>query len=175
MAPPWLAAPAGGGNWNVATSTLSDGVHSITARATDLAGNQNTSAALSVTIDTVGTPPVVVGITTDSGSSSTDGITNDTTLTVSGTAEANAAVKVFDGATLLSTVTASAAGTWSYVDSRTLDEWQRSQLHRHRDRCRREHERRLEHLRGHDRYHSAGRALGPRPDRRHRHRIVEHR
>jgi VCBS repeat-containing protein len=114
------SGPATGGSWSITTSALSDGVHSITARATDLAGNQTTSAALSVTIDTVAAAPVVTGITTDSGSSATDGITNDTTLTVNGTAEANAVVKVFDGTTQLGTATASAAGAWSFVDSRTL-------------------------------------------------------
>jgi flagellar hook assembly protein FlgD len=42
------------GNYSVTTSTLSDGVHSITATATDVAGNVSAaSAALSVTIDTV--------------------------------------------------------------------------------------------------------------------------
>jgi VCBS repeat-containing protein len=106
--------------WSIATSSLADGVHSITARATDAAGNQTTSTALSVTIDSVGAAPVVTGITTDTGSSSTDGITNDTTLTVNGTSEANAVIKVFDGVTQLGTATASAAGAWSFVDSRTL-------------------------------------------------------
>ena len=44
-----------------------------------------------------------------------DGITNDNTLTLSGTAEANATVKVFDGATLLGSVAANASGAWSYT------------------------------------------------------------
>ena len=44
-----------------------------------------------------------------------DGITNDNTLTLSGTAEANATVKVFDGATLLGSVVANASGAWSYT------------------------------------------------------------
>ena len=75
---------------------------------------------MSVTIDTAAAAPSVTGITTDSGSSSTDGITNDTTLTVNGTAEAGTAVKVFDGATQLGTATAAAGGTWTFVDTRTL-------------------------------------------------------
>ncbi len=49
---------ATGGNYSIAVSTLSQGVHSITARATDVAGNVSVaSGALAVTIDT--TAPVV--------------------------------------------------------------------------------------------------------------------
>ena len=44
-----------------------------------------------------------------------DGITNDNTLTLSGTAEANATVKVFDGATLLGSAVANGSGAWSYT------------------------------------------------------------
>ena len=76
--------------------------HSFTATATDAAGNTGAaSTALAVTIDT--TAPVAPSITafsTDSGVVG-DGITNDTTLTLTGTAEANSTVKVYDGATLL--------------------------------------------------------------------------
>ena len=39
-----------------------------------------------------------------------DGITNDNTLTLTGTAEANATVKVYDGATLLGSATANGTG-----------------------------------------------------------------
>ncbi len=49
---------ATGGNYSIAVSTLSQGVHSITARATDVAGNVSVaSGALALTIDT--TAPVV--------------------------------------------------------------------------------------------------------------------
>ena len=44
-----------------------------------------------------------------------DGITNDNTLTLTGTAEANATVKVYDGATLLGSAVASGTGAWSYT------------------------------------------------------------
>ena len=44
-----------------------------------------------------------------------DGITNDNTLTLTGTAEANATVKVYDGATLLGSATANGAGAWSFT------------------------------------------------------------
>jgi hypothetical protein len=49
---------ATGGNYSIAVSTLSQGVHSITARATDVAGNVSVaSGALALTVDT--TAPVV--------------------------------------------------------------------------------------------------------------------
>ena len=71
--------------------------------------------ALSVTIDTVA--PLrrrIASFSTDSGTVG-DGITNDNTLTLSGTAEANATVKVFDGATLLGSVAANGSGAWTYT------------------------------------------------------------
>src|SRR5207245_1852789 len=43
----------GSGNWSITTSALADGTYSITAKATDTAGNVSVvSSALSVTIDT---------------------------------------------------------------------------------------------------------------------------
>ena len=44
-----------------------------------------------------------------------DGITNANTLTLTGTAEANSTVKVYDGATLLGSATANGSGAWSYT------------------------------------------------------------
>ena len=64
------------------------GTFNVTARLTDAAGNASpNSAATPVTVDT-SAPTAVVAITaiaTDSGTSSSDYVTNDTTLTVSGT------------------------------------------------------------------------------------------
>ena len=73
------------------------------------------STALSVTIDTTApVAPSIASFSTDSGTAG-DGITNDNTLTLTGTAEANATVKVYDGATLLGSATANGAGAWSYT------------------------------------------------------------
>ena len=90
--------------------------HSLTATATDAAGNTGVaSAALSVTIDTTApVAPTIASFSTDSGTVG-DGITNDNTLTLTGTAEANATVKVFDGATLLGSAVANGSGAWSYT------------------------------------------------------------
>ena len=110
------AAANGSGAWSYTTAALANGAHSLTATATDAAGNTSAaSAALAVTIDT--TAPVAPSITSFSTDSGTvgDGITNDNTLTLTGTAEANATVKVFDGATLLGSAVANGSGAWSYT------------------------------------------------------------
>ena len=69
------------------------------------------STALAVTIDTTApVAPTIASFSTDSGVVG-DGITNDNTLTLTGTAEANSTVKVYDGATLLGTVAANGSGS----------------------------------------------------------------
>ncbi len=106
----------GTGAWTYTTAALANGAHSLTATATDAAGNTGTaSAALNVTVDTTApVAPSIASFSTDSGTVG-DHITNDNTLTLTGTAEANSTVKVFDGATLLGSVTASGTGAWTYT------------------------------------------------------------
>jgi pectate lyase len=89
------------GKWSFTpTLALSEGVHAITAKATDLAGNTGAaSSEVSLTIDV--TAPV------------SPAITSVTATTISGTAEVGSTVKIFDGSTLLGTTTASINGTWS--------------------------------------------------------------
>src|SRR5207245_766515 len=79
-------------------------------------GNVSTeSSGFAVTIDTTApTAPAVTGITTDSGSNSSDGITNDTTLVSTGTAEANSSVQVVKGGVSSGTTTANGSGAWSF-------------------------------------------------------------
>jgi hypothetical protein len=98
--------------------SLADGTHSITAKATDSAGNVSAeSTALSITVDTTTpTAPTALALAAadDTGASATDGITRQTTaLTITGTAEANSTVELFDGTTSLGTATASATGTFT--------------------------------------------------------------
>ena len=96
------ATANGSGAWSYTTAALANGAHSFTATATDVAGNTSAaSAALSVTVDTIApVAPTIASFSNDSGVTG-DGITNDNTLTLTGTAEANSTVKVYDGATLL--------------------------------------------------------------------------
>ncbi len=44
-----------------------------------------------------------------------DHITNDNTLTLTGTAEAGSTVKVYDGTTLLGSAIANGSGAWTYT------------------------------------------------------------
>jgi hypothetical protein len=110
------------GTWSVTTSALSPGSHDLTATATDVAGN---TSAMSLPLDPIiGGPapgaPTIASYSNDSGVAG-DGITNDNTLTLTGTAAANSTVKVFDGATQIGTATASASGAWSYTTSALAD------------------------------------------------------
>lgn len=107
------------GAWTLVTGALATGNHNFTAKATDAAGN--TGAASSVVVGNVLPPksntpdaPKIVSFSNDSGIAG-DGITNDNTLTLKGTAAANSTVKVFDGAAQLGTVTANASGAWTYT------------------------------------------------------------
>lgn len=81
---------SGGGAWSITLGVaLTDGVHSITAKATDNVNNISVSPALLVTIDTfvsVNTTPDMTAAT-DSGINN-DNITNDNTPTFTGTSEA---------------------------------------------------------------------------------------
>lgn len=72
---------------------LGAGLRSFTAAATDLAGNAGPASAAYV-VNTGLASPVFTAISTDSGSSSTDRLTNDATLVLSGTAPSGATVSV---------------------------------------------------------------------------------
>ena len=58
--------------------------------------------------------PTITGISTDTGSSVTDGITQDRTLIFSGKALANSAVQVLQGTTVIGTALATTTGDWSF-------------------------------------------------------------
>ena len=104
------------GAWSFATAVLTDGNHSFTATATDASGN--TSAASSVTtviVDTVApVTPTISLQSVDSGTAG-DGITNVNVISLTGTAEINSTIKVYDGTTLLGSATANADGVWNFV------------------------------------------------------------
>ncbi|OBV38943.1 Ig-like domain-containing protein, partial [Janthinobacterium psychrotolerans] len=116
----------GSGAWSIPSSTLADGVHNLTVKATDAAGNTSVvSSALQITIATVGVAPTGLALapSSDSGVSSVDGITSITMPTVTGTAPANSIVTLYDsdGSTVLGTATAT-GGTWSITPTVALAE-----------------------------------------------------
>ncbi len=101
------------GVFAITTTALANGPHSITAQATDAAGNTGTaSATYALTIDTIA-PAAPTGLTldptTDSGTKG-DGITNFTQVKIDGTAEPGSSVTLYDtdGTTVLGTGIASA-------------------------------------------------------------------
>jgi Ca2+-binding RTX toxin-like protein len=112
---------SGTGAWSYTTAALADGAHSVTATATDAVGTSGASTALAVTIDTTAPgSPTISSFSNDTGLVG-DGITADNTLTLTGTAEANSTVKVFDGTTQIGTVTANASGAWNYTTATLAD------------------------------------------------------
>ncbi|MBA5248977.1 MAG: hypothetical protein FE834_05510, partial [Gammaproteobacteria bacterium] len=93
---------------------------SITAKATDSAGNPPSpaSTALLVTVDNLSpdAPTDLKLLTTDdTGSSSTDNITNKTRVTITGKAEANSFVELLNHDTSLGTVTTDSDGNFRKV------------------------------------------------------------
>ncbi|MET3623660.1 Ig-like domain-containing protein [Burkholderia ambifaria] len=72
-----------GVHWNTSFSAI-EGLNNVQVRQIDVAGNTSSASSLSFTLDTSATAPGVV-LTTDSGSSGTDHITNVGTLNVTGT------------------------------------------------------------------------------------------
>jgi hypothetical protein len=115
------ATADGSGAWSFTTASLDDGGHSFTATATNGDGTSDPSTALDVTVDTAApTAPTIASFSDDSGVVG-DGVTNDNTLTLSGSAEAGSTVTVYDGTTSLGTTTADGSGAWSYTTSVLAD------------------------------------------------------
>ena len=72
------------GNWTFNTGTLAAGNHSLTATATDGNGTSADSTPLSVTIDVTAPSTPTVALSNDTGSSGSDQVTNDASLTLTG-------------------------------------------------------------------------------------------
>ena len=118
------ATANGSGNWSLTTSTLSNGVtYAFTAKATDAAGNESVASNVyTVTVDTQAPDaPVITAVTDDispvTGTVASGGSTNDTAVSISGTAEAGSTVVVYNGAVSLGTATANGSGNWSLTTS----------------------------------------------------------
>ncbi|MEG0001447.1 Ig-like domain-containing protein, partial [Comamonas sp.] len=113
----------GGGVWSITSNALAEGTHTLTAKATDVAGNVSAaSAGLTVTIDA--TPPAAapapnLDAGSDSGASDSDNITYVSTPLINGTAEANSTVTLYDtgGTTVLGITVANPLGDWSITSS----------------------------------------------------------
>ncbi|QVV61185.1 BapA/Bap/LapF family large adhesin [Leclercia sp. Colony189] len=120
------------GAWSITLAQpLDDDTYSLTLTATDPAGNESPrSAPFTLVVDTSAGEVLITGANDNvdpvSGNVANGGSTNDNTPTLSGTAEAGSSVAIYDGITLLGTVTASATGAWSFTPTRVLAEGQHS-------------------------------------------------
>ncbi|WP_230948362.1 beta strand repeat-containing protein, partial [Burkholderia stagnalis] len=72
----------GGHTWNTSFSAV-EGLNDVQVRQTDIAGNTSSATSFSFTLDTSATAPGVA-LTTDSGSSASDHVTNVGTLNLTG-------------------------------------------------------------------------------------------
>src|SRR5690606_10150171 len=110
------------GNWTITSSELSEGTHTLTAVATDAAGNRGEASEERIVVIDITAPakPAVPDLApaSDNGESDMDNITNLTDLTLQGAAgsvEADAALharSTLDGG--LTGGTANADGSWSF-------------------------------------------------------------
>jgi hypothetical protein len=99
-----------GGNWTFVPTGLSEGAHTIVAAETDVAGNTG-KATLSFTLDSVA--PILTEVLANDAGTVDDNITYDPSLT--GISDAGGTVVLTEGATAIGSVTADAAGHWSFT------------------------------------------------------------
>ncbi|EHA8841704.1 Ig-like domain-containing protein [Escherichia coli] len=127
----WTTLTVIGTNWSYADGrTLTDGTWNYTVRVVDLAGNVGQTATQNVVVDTTSPEAAksitITGISDDTGASSSDFITSDTSLTVRGVlgaalgANEFAQISTDNGATWVNVTLAADGLNWSYVDGRTL-------------------------------------------------------
>jgi RHS repeat-associated protein len=102
------------GEWQLQVGTLSNGQHLFTATAEDIAGNVSApSTQVSITIDTeITTPTLDLIASSDSGQNNSDNITNDSTPTFAGLADAGTTVQLFNNGQLLGQGVANNSGNW---------------------------------------------------------------
>ena len=102
------------GKFNTKTSALADGIHTLKARAIDLAGNASVlGESAKVSVDTKTDKPAGLKLANDTGRLATDGVTNSSAIIITGIAEAGATVSVFLGRTVLGSVQADSSGAFS--------------------------------------------------------------
>ncbi len=99
------------GNWSLSVTVAGTGTYSVTARSTDAAGS---ASVLS------GTANLVVDATAPVAPTMAPLSPYSLTPTLTGTAEANSTVRIYDGTTLLGTAVADASGNWTFTVSPAL-------------------------------------------------------
>jgi hypothetical protein len=110
-----------GGGWTyrlAAIDTLADGVHNITAKATDTALNESEfSNIVAITVDTIALAPLITSPVTGTK-------TKDKTPSIAGKAEANSTVRVYyDGDTTpIGTAPVNSSGDWALTPGTQLSD-----------------------------------------------------
>lgn len=111
------SATAGADTWSLAATLAAS--NTLQVRVTDAAGNAGTAFTRAYVLDAAApaapsTPDLAAA--SDSGGSSSDDITGDTTPSFTGTAESGATVTLYDGATVIGSAVA-IGGNWSITSS----------------------------------------------------------
>jgi hypothetical protein len=109
------------GHWSITSGALADGLHTLTAKAVDAAGNVSAASnSLFIAIDTSAPEPstIMLASASDTGTIG-DSVTNTATPTFTGTAEGNASITLYDtdGVTVLASTVASNTGAWAVATS----------------------------------------------------------
>lgn len=108
-------------SFTAATPYSTDGPKTISVRATDAAANVGLNT-LDITVDTVGPALLMTGLTSDTGASQTDLITNDTSVFLSGRTDVGALVEVYINDELRSTQSTDGVGQFGGFTQFTLTE-----------------------------------------------------
>ncbi|QXI11246.1 Ig-like domain-containing protein [Pseudomonas zeae] len=120
------------GNWKFIPPELSEGDHEITVVIKDQNGNESKpSEPWEVIVDTLAPDaPTLVSVYDDAdpktGEVALGGVTDDTTPTLSGNAEAGSTVAIFDNGQKLGETRADANGNWSFTPATPLIEGEHS-------------------------------------------------
>ena len=113
--------------WTFTPSLTEDGSYFFTATATDAAGNvSDASSTYTITLDTAAPAAPTIQSAEDDvppveGTVASGGSTNDTTPTLSGTAEAGSTVTIYQNETEVGTTTANVDSQWTFTPSLTED------------------------------------------------------
>ncbi len=117
------------GAWQFTPATpLNDGSYEISVIVTDSAGNNSAaSPAIAITVDTTAPEGVKdVAFTDDvgsiTGSLGNNGVTDDSKPVISGTADANSTIAVFDNGVEIGTATSDSDGKWSFIPETALND-----------------------------------------------------
>ena len=116
------------GNWTFTPDQdLAEGDHSLTVVSKDPAGNDVTSPAFDITVDTVAPEKPVVGLATDDvgssrGDLSSGSTTDDANPTFKGSAEPGSRVDIYDNGELIGSTVVDESGGWQFTPTTALPE-----------------------------------------------------